>query len=78
MEEIKMVYTITNFYNLSQLFFTTQMSYDISFSISIFSKDEFDFNNAIGSPFIKAIKAEGVIIYDAQLRREKVPHIKML
>ncbi|MBI4653931.1 MAG: nucleotidyltransferase domain-containing protein [Nitrospirae bacterium] len=55
------------------IFYKYEMSYDISFSISIFSKDEFDFNNAIGSPFIKAIKAEGVIIYDAQLRREKVP-----
>jgi len=55
------------------VFYDYELRFDIPFSVSIFSKEEFDFNDAMGSPFIKSIKEEGIVIYDAQQRREEVP-----
>lgn len=54
-------------------FYEYEMKFDIPFSVSIFSKKDFEFNDALGSPFIKSIKEEGIVIYDAQYRREEVP-----
>ncbi|MBI5026071.1 MAG: hypothetical protein HZC12_04925 [Nitrospirae bacterium] len=47
------------------------MKFDIPFSVIILSKKEFDFNASISSPFIESINEEGVIIYDAQQRRQE-------
>ena len=54
------------------VFYDYEMKNNIPFSITILSKEEFDFNNSLGSPFIRSIIEEGIIIYDAKQRREKV------
>jgi predicted nucleotidyltransferase len=55
-----------------EIFYDYEMKFDIPFSVTILSKEEFEFNETLGSPFIKSIKEEGVIIYDSQQRREGV------
>lgn len=48
------------------IFYSYEMNLDIPFSVTILSKEEFDFNDAMGSPFIKSIKEEGLLIYDSE------------
>lgn len=55
------------------VFYDFELRSDIPFSVVIQSQEEFDFNAALGSPFIKSIREEGIIIYDVLERREKVP-----
>ena len=55
-----------------EIFYDYEMKFDIPFSVTILSKEEFEFNEFLGSPFIKSIKEEGVIIYDSQQRGEGV------
>ncbi len=54
------------------VFYEYEMKKNVPFSVTILSKEEFDFNNSLGSPFIRSIIEEGTIIYDAKQRREKV------
>jgi predicted nucleotidyltransferase len=53
------------------LFYSYEMKFDIPFSVIILSREEFDLNDAMGSPFIKSIKEEGILIYDSQPRGEE-------
>lgn len=53
-------------------FYFYEMNFGIPFSVTILSKEEFDLNEAMGSPFIKSIKEEGVLIYDSQYRGKEV------
>lgn len=55
-----------------EIFYDYEMKFDIPFSVTILSEEEFRFNEALGSPFIKSIKEEGVILYDSRNRREGV------
>lgn len=43
----------------------------ISFSIKIYSEEELRINEGLGSPFIKSIKEEGIIFYDAEQKRKR-------
>lgn len=54
------------------VFYEHEMKYNIPFSVTILSKKEFDVNNSMGSPFIRSVIEEGIVIYDAQQRREKI------
>lgn len=54
------------------VFYNHEMSSGIPFSVAIFPQEEFDFNEAMGSPFITSIKEEGIVIYDAYGGRKKV------
>lgn len=53
------------------VFYDFEMRTGIPFSVVIQSRQEFEFNAALGSPFIKAILKEGVVLYDAVGRGEK-------
>ncbi len=53
------------------IFYEYELKEGIPFSPLIFSIEEFSVNEKIGSPFIKKIKEEGVVIYDIDIRREK-------
>ncbi len=53
------------------IFYEYELKEEIPFSPLIFSLEEFLINEKIGSPFIKNIKDEGVVIYDINIRREK-------
>ncbi len=54
------------------IFYDYEMKYDIPFSVTILSKEELEFNESLGSPFIKSIKEEGIIIYDSKQRRKGI------
>lgn len=56
-----------------ETFYDYELKSGIPFSVTILSKKEFEFNESLGSPFIKSIKEEGVIIYDAQQGRKGIP-----
>lgn len=58
---------------IRDVFYDFEMISGIPFSVIIQSREEFDFNTTLGSPFIKSIKEEGIIIYDALEGREKIP-----
>ena len=55
------------------VFYSHELASGIPFSVAIFSREEFDFNAALGSHFIKSMQTEGIVIYDAHRGREKVP-----
>ncbi len=57
------------------VFYDFELRSDIPFSVVIQSKEEFDFNAALGSPFIKSIHEEGTIIYDALKRMVSKPPV---
>ena len=42
-----------------------ELSRDVSFSPVLLSLHELDVNKKLGSPFLKSIDAEGVVVYDA-------------
>lgn len=52
------------------IFYSYELTSEIPFSITILSLQELEFNERIGSPFIKAVKKEGIILYDSQPGRE--------
>lgn len=54
-----------------EIFYLYELRSDISFSITIFSREELEFNEKLGSPFLKNIKKEGIIFYDSEQRREE-------
>lgn len=45
------------------LFYSYELETDISFSVVVLSLEELRFNEKIGSPFIKSIEREGVVLY---------------
>ena len=47
-------------------FYSYELKTDISFALSILSKEEFELNKRLGSPFIKAVANEGMIFYDSE------------
>lgn len=53
------------------IFYSYELKTEISFSVTILSKGELEFNERLGSPFIKEIKKEGLILYDSEQGREK-------
>jgi predicted nucleotidyltransferase len=53
-------------------FYSYELKTDISFTITIFSLKELEFNEKLGSPFIKNVKKEGINIYDSEHRGEKI------
>lgn len=53
------------------LFYTYELERDMSFSLAIFSRNEYEFNKKLGSPFIKTVEEEGIILYDAERGREE-------
>lgn len=55
------------------IFYSYELETDISFSVTIFSLEELEFNERLGSPFIKSIEKEGIIIYDSEHRRKESP-----
>lgn len=52
-------------------FYSYELETDISFSVVIFSLEELEINERLGSPFIKNIKREGLTIYDSTGRGKK-------
>lgn len=52
-------------------FYSYELETDISFSLTIFSLEEFEFNKGLGSPFIKDIENEGIVFYDSERRRKE-------
>ncbi len=54
-------------------FYEYELKEEIPFSVIILSEEEFGFNENLGSPFIKQIKEEGVVIYDINNRRKESP-----
>jgi predicted nucleotidyltransferase len=56
---------------IHSLFYDYELKYDLSFSVKIFSLQEYDFNKKLGSPFMKNMKREGKIFYDSQQKRKK-------
>lgn len=53
------------------IFYLYELEMDISFSVIILSREELEFNERLGSPFIESIKKEGIIFYDSEHRREE-------
>jgi len=53
------------------IFYAYELATDMSFSLTIRSQDELNFNERLGSPFFENIKKEGIIFYDSQQRREE-------
>lgn len=53
------------------IFYSYELERDISFSIAIFSLEEWEFNERLGSPLIENIKREGMVFHDTEYRREK-------
>lgn len=47
-----------------------ELKNDIPFSVIILSKYEYDFNEKMGSPFIKNIMKEGVVLYGNKRSRK--------
>jgi len=56
---------------IHSLFYDYELKYDLSFSVKIFSLQEFEFNEKLGSPFMKNMKREGKIFYNSQQKRKK-------
>ena len=54
------------------IFYSYELQTDISFAITIFSLNELEFNERLGSPFIKNIKKEGIYIYDSKHRGKEI------
>jgi len=48
------------------VFYDYEMEHEVPFSVAILSREEYDINAALGSPFIKSLIEEGVVIYDAE------------
>jgi predicted nucleotidyltransferase len=61
--------TIKN--NIINLFYSYELEKDMSFAITILSFEEFRFGEKLGSSFIRNIKKEGLILYDAERRRKE-------
>jgi predicted nucleotidyltransferase len=55
------------------IFYSYELETDLSFSVTIFSLEELEFNERLGSPFIQSVKKEGIIFYDSERRGEKSP-----
>lgn len=53
------------------LFYTYELERDLSFSLSVFSREEYEFNRKLGSPFIKNVEREGLIYHDAERGRKE-------
>jgi len=53
------------------IFYSYELKTDVSFSITVLSQEELEFNEKLGSPFLKNIKKEGIIFYDSEQRREE-------
>lgn len=53
------------------IFYSYELETDISFSLTILSFEEFEFNKRLGSPYIKHIENEGVVFYDSECRRKE-------
>ncbi len=54
---------IKNF--IMELIYEYELNMDISFSPTVLSLHELDVNRKLGSPFLKSIEAEGIVLYDA-------------
>jgi predicted nucleotidyltransferase len=57
--------------SILSLFYTYELERDLSFSLAVFSRDEYEFNRRLGSPFIKNVEQEGLTYYDAERGREE-------
>lgn len=53
------------------LFYAYELEHDLSFSLAILSRHEYEFNRKLGSPFIKNVEDEGIILHDADGGRKK-------
>lgn len=56
---------------IHNMFYSYELETDLSFSVTIFSLKELEFNVKLGSPFIQNIKKEGITFYDSERRGEK-------
>ena len=54
------------------LFYTYELERDMSFSLAVFSSDEYEVNKKLGSPFIKNVEKEGMVFYDAERGRKEI------
>ncbi|MDI6717230.1 MAG: nucleotidyltransferase domain-containing protein [Actinomycetota bacterium] len=45
------------------LFYSYELETDISFSVAILSVEELKINEKLGSPFIKSVEEEGMVLY---------------
>lgn len=54
------------------IFYDHELKYEIPFSVAVLSREEYDINVALGSPFIKSLIEEGVVIYDSEAGGEKL------
>jgi len=48
------------------LIYDYELTTDVSFSPTVLSLRELEMNRKLGSPFLKSIDAEGMILYDAE------------
>ena len=53
------------------IFYSYELKKEISFSLTILSKNEYKYNINLGSPYLKNIKKEGIIFYDSQQKGKK-------
>jgi predicted nucleotidyltransferase len=51
--------------------YSHELEKSLSISPIILSLYELDFNKRLGSPFIKSVEEEGIVVYDAERRREE-------
>ena len=56
--------------NILDIFYSYELESDISFSLTIFSLEELEFNERLRSPFIENIRKEGVTFYDSEYGRK--------
>lgn len=57
--------------NIVDIFYSYELETGIPFSVAIFPLDRLKFNKKLGSPFIKNMEKEGIVLYDAKQRRKK-------
>lgn len=43
-----------------------EFKYDVPISPTIYTEKEYDINRKMGSPFIKNVEREGIVLYDSQ------------
>ncbi len=48
------------------LIYDYELDTDISFSPTVLSLHELEVNRQMGSPFLKSVEAEGIVLYDAE------------
>lgn len=52
-------------------FYPYELEAGIPFSIAVLSQKEVEFNERLGSPYIKSVKEEGMVLYDSKWGRKE-------